>query len=235
MRLIPAPACAAGESEFEHGSFATLLTPQQWSAIELMGRPAAFPRGSVLMFEHDPSDRVMVLLDGRVKVTHAGTDGQELLVSIRGPGEIVGELPRRDPPAELGSVTALEPLQALVIDARQFHHYVARTPGVALVLLEVLSQRLREAVVKRAELTSLDTIGRLAASLVELAERYGTISERGIVIGLPLSQEELGAWVGACHAGLANALHVLRELGWIETQRRRIIVRDLDALRSRSA
>lgn len=76
--------------------------------------------------------------------------------------------------------------------------------------------------------------GRLAARLVELAERYGEVSDAGIVIGVPLSQEELAAWVGASHAGVAKALQTLRELGWIGTQRRRIVVHDLEALRGRS-
>jgi CRP-like cAMP-binding protein len=99
----------------------------------------------------------------------------------------------------------------------------------------MLSWQLRDTVLTRAEFSSSDTIGRLAARLVELSERYGTTSERGIVIGLPLSQGELAGWVGASHAGLAKALQVLRALGWIETERRRITVRDLDALRGRSA
>ena len=156
----------------------------------------------------------MVLLEGRVKTTLAAVNGQETVVGIRGRGEIVGELACLDERLQLGSVRTLEPVRALVIDARSFRHYIATTPEAALALLEVLSQRLRDAVLKRAEFPSSDTIGRLAARLVELAERYGTASERGIDIGLPLSQEELAGWVGACHAGLAKALQVLRELGW---------------------
>jgi hypothetical protein len=34
---------------------------------------------------------------------------------------------------------------------------------------------------------------------------------------------------------MAGALRTLRELGWIETERRRITLRDLDALRRRSS
>jgi hypothetical protein len=33
---------------------------------------------------------------------------------------------------------------------------------------------------------------------------------------------------------MASALRTLRELGWIETERRRITVRDLEALRDRA-
>ena len=230
-----AAAPGVSRTAFERGSFAALVEPQHWPALQWMGRVRSFPRGSLLMFAGETDERVMVLLEGRVKVTLAAADGQETVVSIRGPGEIVGELPCLEERPQLGSVRALEPARALVLDARSFRDYIATTPQAAFALLEVLSRQLRDAVLKRAEFSSSDTIGRLAARLVELAERYGTASERGLVIGLPLSQEELAGWVGASHAGLAKALQVLRELGWIKTERRRIIVSDLEALRSRSA
>jgi CRP-like cAMP-binding protein len=220
---------------FEPGSFAALLEPRQWSALEGLGRIQAFPTGSVLMYEDEPGERVMVLLEGRAKLTRACIEGQQMVVSIRGPGEIVGELPCIDALPRLVSVRALEPVQALVIDSRQFRRYLEVTPGAALALLEIMSRRLRDAVLKRTEFPASDTIGRLASRLVELADRYGEESDHGVVIGLPLSQEELGGWVGASHAGVAKALQVLRDLGWIATERRRIIVRDLDALRARAA
>ena len=64
---------------------------------------------------------------------------------------------------------------------------------------------------------------------------YGEVTPEGTIISLPLTQEELGAWTGASHAGVAKALQTLRELGWIQTQRKRIVVRNMDALRRRSS
>jgi DNA-binding GntR family transcriptional regulator len=46
-----------------------------------------------------------------------------------------------------------------------------------------------------------------------------------------MSQEELAAWSGASREAVARSLHLLRELGWIETRRREIKVLDVDALR----
>jgi CRP/FNR family cyclic AMP-dependent transcriptional regulator len=200
-----------------------------------MGRVVSFACTAVLMYEDEPADRVIVLLDGRVKVTRAGPDGQEQLVSIRGPGDILGELSMIDGAGVVGSAIALEPVRALVVGAAAFRRHLTATPAIALVLLEVLAHRLRDEVLKRGQCSASDSIARIAARLVELAERYGESSAHGTVIGLPLSQEELGAWAGASHAGVAKALQVLRELGWIVTERRRITVRDLDALRARAA
>jgi biotin operon repressor len=56
----------------------------------------------------------------------------------------------------------------------------------------------------------------------------------GYEITLPISQEELGGWTGASREAVAKALHTLRGLGWVTTERRRITVLDIEALRDRS-
>jgi CRP-like cAMP-binding protein len=78
-------------------------------------------------------------------------------------------------------------------------------------------------------------MGRLAARIVEIAERYGEPSGAGVAVALPLTQEDLAAWTGASRAGVAEALRVMRELGWLHTERRNLVVRDLDAFQARSA
>ena len=67
------------------------------------------------MYEGEPGDRVMVVLAGRVKVTTTGDDGQETLLSVRGPGEILGELSFLDDQPRLSTVTTLEPVEVLAV------------------------------------------------------------------------------------------------------------------------
>ena len=107
-------------------------------------------------------------------------------------------------------------------------------PTAALTLIDVISRRFRDANRKRVQFGDLDTVGRVAARLIELCERYGERTDAGIQIGLPLTQEDLGSWTASSRAGVAGALRTMRELGWIATERRRITVLDLDALARRA-
>jgi CRP/FNR family cyclic AMP-dependent transcriptional regulator len=219
------------------GTFLALLDLQERDALAALGVTRAFPRGALLMFEHEPGERVMILRSGRVKVSQVDEEGLELLLSIRDPGDVLGELAFIDHQPRLASVTALEPVQVLVIPAGAFRAHLKRTPRVAVALLKVITRRFRETTVKRVQFAESDTLGRLAARIVELAERYGTSSDDGatVTLTLPLTREELAAWTGASRAGVAHALQTLRELGWIQTERRRLLVRDLQALRARAA
>jgi CRP-like cAMP-binding protein len=217
------------------GTFVSLLEQAERSALGRLGIPRRFPAGAGLMFEREPGERVMILQTGRVKVTLVDHDGHETLLSIRDPGDILGELSFIDGRPRAASVTALEPVQALVISSSAFRAHLETTPRVAVALLEVVTTRLRDTTLKRSQFTASDTIGRLAGRLTELAERYGEQTDHGITITLALSQEELAAWTGASRAGVAKAFQTLRDLEWIETHRRRIVVRDLSALSARAA
>jgi CRP/FNR family cyclic AMP-dependent transcriptional regulator len=215
------------------GTFVSLLEPPEWAQVQALGRTVTFPSGSVLMYEREPSDRVMIVVTGHVKTTVVDDGGRETLLSIRDPGDVLGELASIDGQPRSATVTALGPVKALLISAATFRAHLETTPRIAVAVLQVISRRFRESTAIRSQLTGSDTIGRLAACLVELADRYGEATDDGVVVMLPLSQDELGAWIGASRAGLASALKTLRELGWIETQRRRILVCDAEALRSR--
>lgn len=223
------------EKSTDSGSFVALLEQSERDALFALGVPRAFPRGALLMFEHEPGERVMILLSGRAKISRVHDDGRELLLSIRDPGDLIGDLALIDGQPRLASAIALEPVEALVIPAQAFRRYVDSTPRIAVVMLAVFARRFRDTTVKLSQLVASDTVGRVAARILELAERYGHHSENELQVELPMSQEEFAAWAGASRAGVAHALQTLRDLGWIHTGRRLIVIRDVDALRARSA
>ncbi|HME02592.1 MAG TPA: Crp/Fnr family transcriptional regulator, partial [Solirubrobacteraceae bacterium] len=71
-------------------TFLALLTDSEREALRGLGMRRTFPRGAVLMFEGEPDERVMLVFNGRVKVTHVSHDGREIVLSIRDPGDVLG-------------------------------------------------------------------------------------------------------------------------------------------------
>jgi CRP/FNR family transcriptional regulator, cyclic AMP receptor protein len=216
-------------------TFGALLTDQERLGLEALGVRRRFDRGSLLILQGGADRRVVLIVSGRVKVFRLDEAGHEILLSIRDPGDLLGELGAIDREPGVANVAALDLVEALVIGPEAFRRYLETTPRVAVVLLEVIVARFRETTERRSEFSSSDTMGRLAGRIVELADRYGRGGPEGVVIDLPISQEELAAWTGSSRAGVVAAIQSMRELGWIETSRRRIVVTDLDAIRARSA
>ena len=233
-RSSPGTTRSAAAAELVPGTFLESLTEAERESLHAIGQRRQFPRGGVLMYQGEPDDRVMALLAGRVKVARLESEGREVMLSIRDPGDLLGELAFIDGEPRVATVTALEPVEALVTIGHVLRRHLETTPRVAVVLLEIVTRRFRESTLTRSQFGASDTMARLSSRIVELAERYGEPDGENLAVQSPISQEDLAAWTGSSRAGVAEALRALRELGWLHTERRRLIVRDLESLRARA-
>ena len=220
----------AGEGP-EPGTFLALLSDGDRDELLGLGGVRRFARGEYLMRQGELGERILILLDGHTKASCVDARGSETVLSFRGPGDILGELTFNQAEPRSSDVIALEPVDARAISAREFRDYLLRRPTAALTLIDVISGRFKDANHKRVQFGDLDTIGRIAARLVELCERYGDRTASGTTIRLPITQADLGSWTAASPAGVASALQAMRARGWIQTGRRRITVLDLEALK----
>ena len=228
------PMTAVARARSEPGTFLELLPEGDRSALLDLGGTRRFSRGQRLMHQGEPGDRVLMLLSGHVKASYNDSAGHEVVLSFRGPGDVLGELTFVHVEPRSSGVMAIEQVEARALAASEFRTYLEGHSSAALVLIDVISRRFRDANRKRIQFAALDTVGRIAARLVELCERYGDRVEDGIQIRLPITQEDLGGWTASSRAAVASALRTMRDLGWIRTERRRITVLDPDALIARA-
>lgn len=196
-------------------------------------------RGATVLYEGDTGDGVLFVVEGRLKVLATTADGRELVLGLRGPGELLGELTAiaQDGRPRYATVVALDDLHVRVITGDEFRAFLLRHPTSAIGLLKMLVERLREADRQRVEFGSLDVAHRVARLLVGLAESGSGTSDGdgGTDIGIRLTQEELAGMVSASRESLARALGALRKQDLIRTGRRSIVVLDLDRLRTFAA
>jgi CRP/FNR family transcriptional regulator, cyclic AMP receptor protein len=200
-------------------------------ALRALGAERRYGAGVVLFHYGDEPGSLLVLLEGRVKYCLPGPHGRELIFGFAGPGELVGEVAAIDGAPRSASVETVDALRALVVPRSAFERFLETHPAATLSLLRSLARRLRLADAQRLEFAAYDVVGRVARRLVKLCEDHGESVDGGLLITLPLSQDELAAWTASSREAVAKALQLLRRLGWVETHRRRILVRDLAALR----
>jgi CRP-like cAMP-binding protein len=183
------------------------------------------------MHQGQGAGEVLLLRKGQVKVYTTTAAGREVVLAIRGPGELLGELAALDAQPRSASIVALEDVDALVLTAAAFRGFLAAHSAAAMAMLGMLTRRLRDADLKRTGFAAHTTLGRVAERLLELADRFGVEAEGAVLIELRLSQEELAGWTASSLESVGRALATMRSLGWIETRRREIRVLDVDALR----
>jgi CRP-like cAMP-binding protein len=214
------------------GWFAQLPASER-AALHGRGTARRFRAGTALFHEGDPSDWVLLVERGRVKVASVTADGKDVVLAVRGPGELIGELSALDGLPRSATASAIDDIDARVVQADQLRAFLAEYPGASLVLLSTICRRLRDSDRRRVEFVALDATGRVARRLVELAEQFGAPGLDGSVrIDVPITQDDLAGWTGSSREAIGKALSALRSRGWVTTSRRSITVLDLERLRA---
>jgi CRP/FNR family transcriptional regulator, cyclic AMP receptor protein len=205
------------------GGFAGGLSDADRAALSAAGRPRVYSRNTHVFREGEPSDFVVVIVEGRVKVLVTSADGVESVLGIRGPGALVGELAAFDGRPRVASAVALDSLAVRLLSAEEFRAFVADHADAALALIAMLIGRLREGDRRRAEFGSYDATSRVAHLLGDLAAEQ---------LDVRLSQQEIAGLVGASRESVARALGSLRARGLVATGRGTITVLDPAGLRA---
>jgi CRP/FNR family cyclic AMP-dependent transcriptional regulator len=198
------------------------------------GRRRSFERGEMILIEGDSTDAVVLIEDGHVKVWATTESGDEVLLAVRGPGEMIGELSALDGMPRSACAQAMEDVTVTSVPSSAFESFLLENPPVLLMIARDLAGRLRDADTTRVALSAYSVDVRVAYRLLDIADRHGSVVDAGIRIDLPLSQEELAKWTGASREAVSRVLQSLRDQGVIETRRRQITVRDRVALERRT-
>jgi CRP/FNR family transcriptional regulator, cyclic AMP receptor protein len=211
--------------------FLGMLSDEEARALQTRAITRNFRRGAALLREGEDPTRVLVLTDGRAKTVTYTEDGKEVVLGFLGPGELVGEVSTIENRPRSATVIAVEAVSALALATSDFWTLLEEHPRIWVVVHKIVIRRLRLADLQRKEFSGSNTLGRVSRRLVELSDAHGREGDDGVTITLPLSQEELAGWTGSSREAVTKALRTLRELGWIETGRREISIRDREALR----
>ena len=201
-----------------------------------LGHHRAWERGDVVVRAGDQADTAIIILSGVAKVHAQSANGAEVVLSLCGPGDLLGEVTAVRSAQRSATATAIHPVVASVLTIPEVRSFLAAHPHASLALLDLALARLHRADAHRLEFAAADTLGRVARRLIELAERFGEPGPDGrIDVGLAIAQEDIAAWSAASRESTARALRTLRQLRLVESHRLRLTIIDIERLREHAA
>jgi CRP/FNR family transcriptional regulator, cyclic AMP receptor protein len=210
------------------------LDNEATSALVKFMKPRSLRRGTVLFNEGDPGDELYIVSSGKIKVGRESPDGRENLLSVIGPGEIIGELTLFDPGARSTTATAVSQTELLSLKHEDLMAWLRERPQAAMNLLKALAQRLRRTNDIVGDLVFSDVPGRVAKALLDLSNRFGKPAPDGMLVAHDLTQEELAQLVGASRETVNKALADFAARGWIRLEARAVVILDIERLRNRA-
>ncbi len=211
--------------------FAELSDHELEALAGSLGR-RTFAKGMIIFHKGGVGQTLYIIESGRVRIFVLSESGQEITVNIYGPGDIFGEFSLLDGLPRSAGAVAMDRTVTLTLHRDDFLHHLEAYPRIASSVMKVLTTRLRYTTTHAETLSFLDVYGRVAAKLLELADRYG-VQKEAIEIELQLTQSELATWVAASRESVNKVLGTFREQGLIEVEGQRITILDRDRLERR--
>ena len=187
-----------------------LLELQGKLSADLFARaaPLRLAADEALFLAGDGGDGCYLVEEGLLKVAVASQSGGERILAFLGPGAIVGEMSIIDGRPRSSSVVAVRQAALKFLSRAAFEEFTRNYPEVYKYLVKLLASRLREANAVIAAGTFLSLKGRVARTLLELAEGFGQdVGSGRIVIHQKIGQSDLAARAGIARANVSRILN----------------------------
>ena len=196
------------------------LEPDDVQLIADCGVERKFSKGTVIINEGDESDAFYVIKSGKVKIYASDKNGKEIILNMQGQGEYFGELSLIDPAPRSASVITMDACCLTVVSRAHFERCLQINPRLALKMMAPLVQRIRLLTQNVKNLALLDVYGRVARTLLDLADERDGI----LVIEQRLTHQDLANMVGASREMVSRIMKDLVAGNYIRLKDKRITI-----------
>jgi len=153
----------------------SLLTNDQAQGIADAVVKRRFRRGEIIVEHMRKSNSLFILLTGRARVLTSDSRGREVILAVLQPGDYVGEMSLIDNEPHSATVRAEIQTDMLVLARPDFTRCLPENSSLSYAILRGLVQRLRNADRQIESLALLDVYGRVARTLLDMAEDQGDL------------------------------------------------------------
>jgi CRP/FNR family transcriptional regulator, nitrogen oxide reductase regulator len=184
-----------------------------------------------IYFSGDVATRLCVIASGSVKLIKQNKSGSNTLVDILRQGEFFGNL---DPFGNtLYQETTIVQTSSCImkIDTKDFRSILTKHPSVSLLILDIMSNRLREAQEQIRQLSTIPVEGRIAYTLFKLSQKLGEQKDIGLLIQIPLSREDIAGMTGTTPETASRIISQLQKENIIQTGRKWVAIKNINKLK----
>ncbi|MFC4320687.1 Crp/Fnr family transcriptional regulator [Litchfieldia salsa] len=190
-------------------------------------------KGTFLFQEGMTARELYIVLSGRVKISKLSSDGRELSLRICTRDEIVGELTLFSEDAKyIFNANVEEDGEVAVINKDELERKLFENSKLAFEFMKWMSDHFRKTQTKFRDLVLFGKKGALYSTLVRMTNSYGVPTEKGILIDLTLTNQELANFCATTRESVNRMLNELRNKGIISIYKSKITIHDLHYIRA---
>lgn len=217
---------------FERGIF-TAMSREEWQRIPGMDDPMVLDRKTVLHRQGGPASHIYLLCSGLVKTFRNPAADRVQIINILSGGDVLGaEALSRDTYTE--SAAALARAIVFRFTREAFLELITEKPTVSVTLIRMMNhefERIRSLIV---DLGTKKAMPRVASCILLFMEKQVGQS-RQEPFNLPISRQEMGAFLGLSPETVSRQLKGLVTSRVIRLDHRRLTVMNVDQLKTIAA
>jgi CRP-like cAMP-binding protein len=198
-------------------------------------RRRRFARGEIVFHEGDPAGSFHLIDSGRVAIRLTTPRGDVATVDILQAGDSFGEQALiDDTPVRSATVTALEPVETLSLDAATFDQLRADHPRIDRFLLMVVSARLRSTTHQLLEALYVPADVRVMRCLLRLHSMFVTGQSGDADGSIPVTQDQIATMTGMTRSTVNRLVRQAQLDGLLAVTRSRVEILDEPGVRRRA-
>ena len=200
---------------------------------EIPGKIITLQSGEYLFHEGDQAKYFCFVRSGKIFITKYAESGRVLSLRLATKSSIIGELPLyEENPVYIFNAVAQVSSEVYAIEFPTLYSYLEKKPSLAISLLKIIGQHMRKQHSKFRDLLLYGKKGALYSTLIRLANSYGENFDNGILISVPLTNQELANYSATARESLNRMLSELRRQNIIEMRGGLIFIKNIDFLKS---
>jgi CRP-like cAMP-binding protein len=195
------------------------------------GTRLSYAKGEFIIRPGGSPSGVFYIESGMVKAYDITKYGEENLLIIRQKGEVLGLTWAITGENRHIIYSALAPTVVLQISREQFTNFVRANPDAALPLVDMLVDMYRLHSERILNLEYRTVRERLVSFLITTSRRFGKKVDGGIVLDVPLKQQDIASSISATRETTGRELAGLERLGLLKNEQSYIVIKDIKKLK----
>lgn len=201
--------------------------------LHLADRRFTIKKDTYLFQEGMDADELYIVISGKIQISKITSDGRELSLRIVGANDICGELTLfTSSPRFLLSAMAIEDAEVAAVKKTTLEREIFQNSSLAFEFMKWMSDHFRKTQTKFRDLVLNGKKGALYSTLIRMTNSYGVPLENGILIDLPLTNQELANFCGTSRESTNRILSDLKKEAVISIKKGKIIVHDVQFLKN---
>lgn len=206
------------------------LDKQELQTVKGITIHRSYNRKSTIFTEGSHKEAVYFIFKGLVKALKTDENGHEQIVSFLKTGDMFPHTGLFNTSPYPATTEAIVDTQVLAIPVHSFEKLLLQTPSIAIKVLNVMGDKIKELQDKLQEFSGYDVNHRILSFLLKLVEQHGESRGEAIHIDLPVTNQELANSVGTTRETVSRLLNHLKKERILQSNRSGITVLDPEEL-----